>query len=222
MKHLVISNDIDLWSKNEENILLGDWCELGLEKFKSSYKVITIENHWKDLKKVERDLYQIQNSIWEELVTFVSNELNNYHKTDYKKDYWEILIGSWLTTYLVCLFDRYQTMKIIITKYNLDNLQSKVFNYKDKDFIPEQTLDFNSNISFKNSWTHWINYNLIKFFQIKFTEIDYKKNKKDPLSLSVNKMNKKNTLLSNIFCLSNRVTNYLFNQKKAYLLLKKN
>ncbi len=213
MKHLVISNDIDLWSKNEENILLGDWCELGLEKFKSSYKVITIENHWKDLKKVERDLYQIQNSIWEELVTFVSNELNNYHKTDYKKDYWEILIGSWLTTYLVCLFDRYQTMKIIITKYNLDNLQSKVFNYKDKDFIPEQTLDFNSNISFKNSWTHWINYNLIKFFQIKFTEIDYKKNKKDPLSLSVNKMNKKNTLLSNIFCLSNRVTNYLFNPK---------
>ena len=90
MKNLVISNDIDLWSKDEENILLGDWCELGLEKFKSSYKIFINDNHWNDLKKVEKDLYQIQNTIWEELVTFISNELNNYHKTNYKKDYWEI------------------------------------------------------------------------------------------------------------------------------------
>lgn len=213
MKNLVISNDIDLWSKNEENILLGDWCELGLEKFKSSHKILIVENHWKDLKKVEKDLHHIQNYIWEELVTFVSNELNNYHKTNYKKDYWEILIGSWLTSYLVCLFDRYETIKIIIAKYNLNNLQSSAFNYKDKDFIPEQTIDFTSNLSFKNSWSHWINYNLIKFFQIKCKEIDYKKNKIDPLSLKINQVNKKNNLLQNIFGLFNRGTNFFFNPK---------
>ena len=184
MKNLVISNDIDLWSKDEENILLGDWCELGLEKFKNSYKIFINDNHWNDLKKVEKDLYQIQNTIWEELVTFISNELNNYHKTNYKKDYWEIIIGAWLTSYLICLFDRYETIRIIIAKYNLNDLQSRVFNYKDMDFFPEQTIDFTSNLSFTNSWSHWINYNLIKFFKIRHKEIDYDKNKIDPLRKS--------------------------------------
>ena len=61
-------------------------------KFKNSYKIFINDNHWNDLKKVEKDLYQIQNTIWDELVTFISNELNNYHKTNYK-DYWEIIIG---------------------------------------------------------------------------------------------------------------------------------
>ena len=213
MKNLVISNDIDLWSKDEENILLGDWCELGLEKFKSSYKIFINDNHWNDLKKVEKDLYQIQNTIWEELVTFISNELNNYHKTNYKKDYWEIIIGAWLTSYLICLFDRYETIRIIIAKYNLNDLQSRVFNYKDMDFIPEQTIDFTSNLSFTNSWSHWINYNLIKFFKIRHKEIDYDKNKIDPLRKKVNQVSSRNNLLPNIFGFFNKVVNYFFNPK---------
>ena len=98
MKNLVISNDIDLWSINEENILVGDWCEQGLEKFKNSYKISIIENHWKDLHKAENDLNKIESSIWTELVAFISKELNNYHKTNYTKDYWEILISSWLAS----------------------------------------------------------------------------------------------------------------------------
>jgi len=212
VKNLVISNDIDLWSKNEENILLGDWCELGLERFKSSYQISIEENHWADLKKAETDLNQIQNSIWEEMVTFISNELNDYHKTNYKNDYWEILIGSWLASYLACLFDRYETIKIITTKNHLDNLHSKVFNYQDNDFIPEQTIDFTSIISFKNSWSHWINCYLIKFFKIKFQEIDFKREKTDSKK-SANQEDAKNKLLQNIFGLFNRVSNYFLNPK---------
>lgn len=213
MKNLVISNDVDLWSTNEENILVGDWCEQGLEKFKNSHKISIFENHWKDLNKAENDLNKIESSIWAELISFISNELNNYHKTNYKKDYWEILIGSWLASYLICLFDRYETIKSIIRKYNLNNLQSKIFNYNDEDFIPEQTSDFTSNLTFQNSWSHWINFNLIKFFQIKFKETDYKKNIINPTSLSENPFNRKKKFLLNIFGLINRILNYFFTCK---------
>ena len=56
------------------------------------------------------------------------------------------------------------------------------------DFFPEQTIDFTSNLSFTNSWSHWINYNLIKFFKIRHKEIDYDKNKIDPLRKKVNQV----------------------------------
>lgn len=170
MKNLIISNNDILWSKEYDNILLGDWCFLGHEKKKSfdEFKYEIFDYHWSNLDKLSRDINYLQNNIWDEALDFLSSELNNYHGVSLSKSYWESVVKGWLIIFIPMVFDRYETLRLITNKNSHSKLKTKIFEFDDSKFISNETFEFATDISLTNEWTHWLNSKIIKYLDIDF------------------------------------------------------
>ena len=93
--------------------------------------------HWDDHKKILSDA-QYLNNLYEEILSELSNRLNQLHGLNHSERYWRIIIGMWLVTFIHVLYDRYQSIlscarygKVKITKINRSNR----FQYVSKDFL---------------------------------------------------------------------------------------
>ncbi len=173
MKNIVISNNKLIWSEEHKNLLLGEWCLEGIEKnFNSKRLNYEIqENFWSNEDKKLKNVELIQNKLWDEAIIFISKELNNYHKTNFNKKYWETVIAGWLIVYLPMLFERFETLKSIKENHQTDMLTSKIYLFDYECFIPNNTFHFRSVLSVDNNWNHWINSEIIKFLNINYKEI---------------------------------------------------
>ena len=61
----------------------------------------------------------------------VTSILNEHHVTNLSHEYWQILIGPWLNTFITVLFDRWES----ITKAyeSLDRLQTHVLDLNEEN-----------------------------------------------------------------------------------------
>ena len=64
------------------------------------------------------DAYE-KNYLYKNLLTDISDQLNNIHNVSHTLRYWEIIVGPWLNSYLLVIANRYKTLinmhlKIII------------------------------------------------------------------------------------------------------------
>ena len=106
-KNLITTSFDEFDIDAEKNIILGAWCyniELDKNIDKNSFKVIPY--HWDDREKLKKD-YKLINLLFEAYLDRFANELNNYHKVNFSKRFWRILIGPWLGSILCIIFDKW-------------------------------------------------------------------------------------------------------------------
>ena len=150
------------------------------------------------------------NNIYEKNLTYLAKFLNEFHNVNYPKLYWRILIGVWLYKFISIIFERWNSLKKITTKYKKLDIEN--FKYKSKHFIPYGTEDFYYFIE-NDDWNNYIYLEIINIF--KFDSIK-KKNNKKKLNLKDSKI-----IYNKLTFKNNKFINKIFNCFQ-YLLLKIN
>ena len=98
--------------KSGNTVLLGEWCkEYSKNKVCNDDEFTTIPYHWKNRKKFKED-HKYLSHLYQEILKKVSLELNSIHKIECSLEYWQIIIGPWLLTYVSALFDRWENVRL--------------------------------------------------------------------------------------------------------------
>lgn len=101
-------------NSKKKKIFLSSWCKLFYKENEyKNKKNILISHPWQNKKKKFQDfkyLTKKYNYFLKEIKIF----LNNYHKKNYSKDYWEQILGMWLYMFLINIYEKF----IIIEKFN--------------------------------------------------------------------------------------------------------
>ena len=112
-----------------------------------------LQYHWSDTKKVYQDFIYL-NNFAEKILVSLSKKLNHIHQTNYSKEYWKIIIGNWLFTFIHILYDRWESVRKAFDDFDIN--ETKIIQIKKKDVVPQSIENFIDNHQDK-----WI----ITFFQ---------------------------------------------------------
>jgi len=161
-KYFLITTALkETFRKNEKIIFLGEWCLIFNHEKKLQNKQHIVNNyHWDDREKYNRDFYFIDN-LYEKKLKEFSVFLNKKHKINHNTEYWRIIIGPWLRSFIEVFFDRYEIVKSIKNKI----YDTVVLDYEKNDFIPLNYKEFNSQIK-SDEWNHVIFSEIIRFMNI--------------------------------------------------------
>ena len=103
-------NEVCIESK--KTILLGEWCKkYSKNNVCNDEELTVIPYHWKNRNKFRKD-YKYLSHLYEEILIKVSLELNSIHNAEHSLEYWRIIIGPWLLTYVAVLFDRWESIRL--------------------------------------------------------------------------------------------------------------
>jgi len=160
MNIVTIDND-KLWSKRQKNLLLGSWCINNKHRYQKNKKknYLISDYHWSDKLKFQNDLKYLY-KIYNLFLNNLSSNLNTFHNSKHPTRYWEILLSTWLWTYIVMVFDRWEIIKTI--KKNNKNFSVKAFNYDMKNFTPSDGYEFIASQAFSDDWNHWVYSKILK------------------------------------------------------------
>ena len=118
-KNLVTGLVEETFDSNSLNILLGDWCNpfnSSSELFKRSE---VFDYHWNDIKKIEKD-YAYLYSLYEKSIKDLTVQMNKIHEENQAERYWRIILGPWLMSTISILWDRWESLRLVFEKLNLD------------------------------------------------------------------------------------------------------
>ena len=130
--------------KNYKILFAGEWC------FEKSYfskikKFKIIPNPFENKKEKKKYFYIVKKN-YNFLLIDLTNYLNQIHKVNYSKNYWEQIIGMWLFDFLTIVLEKY----LIVKKFkNLPNTSVYKINSKNNlhsDNSRESEKFFNSHI----------------------------------------------------------------------------
>tara|TARA_Y100000589_G_scaffold240591_1_gene228118 strand:+ start:5516 stop:7360 length:1845 start_codon:yes stop_codon:yes gene_type:complete len=93
--------------QKDNDIILGEWCN-------PNCLLKSIPYHWDDNEKMHSDFLKID-KVYENILSNLGKILNDYHKINFSKKGWRIIIGPWLNALIHTVFDRYE---IINFNYN--------------------------------------------------------------------------------------------------------
>jgi len=102
----------DLWDMEADLILLGPWCLT-----KNSLKHLPDGKHYSIATSPWYPTTQRINAVTyceqltEKVMHALSNKMNIIHNVDYTEKYWRILLGSWLSHFILIYYDRYLRLK---------------------------------------------------------------------------------------------------------------
>ncbi len=141
---LVTTGLIDTWEFEENNFLLGKWCEFPKlndhesKKFiikKKTSNIFLSPHHWDNADKRIKD-YDYLKKVLENLVIILSEKLSALHNTQEGPEYWRPIIYGWLNQYVMILFDRWETVKNFFYTNNNKEFYSYFIEFKYLDYIP--------------------------------------------------------------------------------------
>lgn len=152
-KCLVLDSNQKFWPKNVSMYFMGFWCLENIEgSFLNNHKYNIINSKDLDKGNIKKSMEEIYN-IYNSLILEISDYLNKYHKTDYSKRYWEILIGPWLKIFLGIVNERYLSMKNALEKYKIEEIV--LTEYKNEDFYVSNVSDLEFKASTNlNAWNN--------------------------------------------------------------------
>ncbi len=96
---------------------------------------------WEDKDKLNENFKELSN-LYEDLLPIIIFKLNKYHNKDYKRRFWEIIIGYWLHHFLSKYLEKLNSLRAFFNNYNKEELQFCVKNYNKKKFIPLEYTDY--------------------------------------------------------------------------------
>ncbi len=148
------------WGDNEEIVFLGEWCKkYSRQHLWQERHSNTLGYHWRDRKKLKKDHIYLEN-LYEATLVSISAYLNKYHGKDYEIDYWRIIVGPWLITYISVLWDRWECLQPVVN-------ETSQFKTKILEFSPirKPPNDFGeaSNLFDSDIWNHQIFASIIRY-----------------------------------------------------------
>ena len=93
------------------------------------------------VKKLMKEYEELSN-LYYVILPEISSKLNKYHNKDYKRRFWEIIIGYWLHHFLSKYLEKLNSLRAFFNNYNKEELQFCVKNYNKKKFIPLEYTDY--------------------------------------------------------------------------------
>ncbi len=160
------------------NYYIGPWCldlyDIKKESYVNTLNLYSPENISKYNKDVD---YLIKN--YNFILDLLYKKLNKIHKKNYKKQFWEILIGRWLYTWMNQVYFRWEYVKKIKKNFEINEFIST----KDglKFIIPENTEHAHRLNRANHKWSEFTFLNIIKFTnqnKIRILDISKKEKKK--------------------------------------------
>jgi len=169
---LITTPIIETWDFNKNTLMLGDWCNTFDKKncITKLKKNQILQYHWDDTEKVFKD-YIYLNNFAEKILVHLANKLNTIHQTNYSKEYWKIIIGNWLFTFIHILYDRWETVRKAFNDFYIN--ETKVIRIKKEDMVPQSIENF-IELTHQDKWNHYIFSEILKknFYEsVKFEEI---------------------------------------------------
>ena len=176
-RHLITTALEDTWPNDpsEPVIFLGEWCKLFSRQHiwsKIDYEVLPY--HWDDHKKILSDA-QYLNNLYEEILSELSNCLNQLHGVNHSVRYWRILIGPWLINFIHVLYDRYQSI-LSCVRYGEVKTTSIYRSNRYQD-VPKDLLDFVKRATENDEYNYYLYSRIIEDLDIipfEYSDIDAK------------------------------------------------
>ena len=174
----------DIWEINENNFLLGTWCEFHEsnfldEKMPKDISIIKNVHHWDDIEKKFKDYKYIEEKL-EHLLEVISDKLSLTHNVRESKEYWKIIISGWLSAYITQIFDRWECIKIFFEKNKNKKFYSNFVDLNESDYIPYDSWEATKNTQ-TDLWNHFIFLRLFNFLNIENISLVRKKIEKNKL-----------------------------------------
>ena len=142
-------------SNNNPILYLGDWC-LDYEEQKNlinKNNYVIQPYHWCDKNKLINDELKLR-SIYEKILIYLSNRLNNYHNVNYSLNYWRILLNPFLISLINILFDRWESIRIAYQNYDIK--ETKVISLNLQELIPFSGQHFKQGVADDDIWNHYV------------------------------------------------------------------
>ena len=120
-----------------------------IDLFPEEKKINIFTKLWEDEKILDQD-YQELNVLYNEIISKLKDILNDYHKLEKSKKYWEICFGYWLWRFIVNYFERWKSIKkflstnkkkLIFFQTKFDYLDFLAFGVEDTNYI-DSTKEF--------------------------------------------------------------------------------
>ncbi len=164
-ENLVLTGHLDLFEKNQKNILLGHWCSASINFKDVEYNFAG--HHWDDYNKFEKDGKYLKDYYYK-LIEIVTNFLNSYHNLNKPAKYWNLIVGPYLANTLTIVWSRWEEIRQILEKKK--NININVF---EGDLVDHSHLDMSDfiNNQFNQYWNHFIYKEILIYKGIKFNEI---------------------------------------------------
>jgi len=132
----------EFWKDDDSLVFLGEWCKTNLEKNDKFMNQEVLEFAWDNMTKMEHG-YEFSTKIYLEIMPIIQNFLNGYHSTNKSQRYWELIIGNWLLTFIEAIYERLETLNILIAKYQ----KFETYVLSETDYItPLEYEDFVFNV----------------------------------------------------------------------------
>lgn len=188
-KTLVTTAIESTWPKSGKVLFLGDWCHI----YDRAYLLKNLEwdltqYHWNDREKLYLD-YKYLKSQYERYLKIVSKQLNIIHATNYSNDYWRILIGPWLESFIHILFDRWTMLDKSLQDHSI--YECNILNNDLNNLIPSDMNNFNSKIT-GDDWNEAIYGELLLNFFSESIDLNIIK----PDKINVQSLERKHSTLS--------------------------
>ena len=109
-KLLVTTSIEESWGLEHDIVFLGEWCKRYSRKHIWQHRSFDVcDYHWRDRAKLQVD-HAYLDTLNEELLKIISAFLNKFHGVAKDSEYWRIIIGPWLLTYIPVLWDRWELL----------------------------------------------------------------------------------------------------------------
>ena len=150
----LITTPIEISNNKEKKIIfLGEWCKKkDQENIWKNLESFTHKHHWVDQQKLYSDREKVS-LMYEKILKILSNKLNLFHKVNLDLKSWRIILGPWLTFYTVCIFDKWETLRVFFDK-NTDNKEVNSYEGNNEIFYNFGTEDFWKKATLNDFWQH--------------------------------------------------------------------
>ncbi len=206
----LINNKDQKFLDGKKNLLFSYACQHNKTfQKKSKNKIAKVFNFKNNLALAKNCKYL--DKVYDEILQHLKIYLNKFHKKNYSKHYWEILIGKWLRTLVHQTFASWKLLEKIEKKYKINYFYK--ISLKNNIFIPENT--WHSHILIRNAkhkynlFHHWLLTKMIEERNVRTIKLRLKNNLR--IEKKVSKLNRPNKY-QNIFhkSLNNNLFYYLW------------
>lgn len=161
----------------KKDFFIGPWCLEQIDIYDQNFQNVLNLYSPNNISKFEKDINFLKKN-YQVLLKILCRKLNNIHKKKFKSEFWEILIGRWLYTWINQTYFRWEYLKKINKKFIINEFISEK---NSLDFIiPENTQHAHYLNRADNYWNEFTFQNILKFLnqkKIKLKVINLKNKK---------------------------------------------
>lgn len=152
-RHLITTADQRTWKFDRPVLFLGEWCRLYDKRAVwGEMDAEVLSHHWMDNDKLHAD-YLYLSGLYERFLVVLGERLNRIHGVNKDLRYWRILIGPWLAYFIQILFDRWSSISLAVSRFELSG--STVMVFEGNSMVPNDMGNF-VELMQSDEWNHYI------------------------------------------------------------------